>query len=183
MRRNIRGSIGALLLLGTAVLLFCCPGCRAPMLPPPSAEELLSYETKPFVCAFTVTEPDGSSFSALFERTETDDRLTVFGEYGSRTVFRFAGENVFLCCAGGERGEPVSVPVLLPRDRGAALWRSMFSLIFEGPAAVTRTEDGLSVTAGQDSLLFSEDGTLRSVVRCDADRETVLSVTSFTLQT
>ena len=158
------------------------------MLPPPSAETLLSYETKPFLCTFTVTEPDGCSAEAELLRAEDGDTLTVTGEYGTRTVYRFAGGEVFLFCEGSETEDALSVPVTLSpavrgmecdtvrgTERGAGMWRSLFSLAVSPEMSVSRTAGGLSLLSGGDTLLFSEDGVPVEFVRADGSRVCVLS--------
>lgn len=161
---------------GLFLLLWLCFGCSAPMLPPPSAETLLSYETKPFLCTFTVTEPDGYSAEAELLRAEDGDTLTVTGEYGSRTVYRFAGGEVFLFCAGSETEDALSVPVALSdAASGAGMWRSLFSLAVSPEMSVSRTAGGLSLLSGGDTLLFSEDGVPVEFVRADGSRVCVLS--------
>ena len=178
MMRKKRVCAGVCAVLG--ILLFCV-GCTAPMLPPPSAEKLLSYETKPFLCTFSVTEPDGYAAEAILARTADGDTLTVTGEYGARTVFRFTGGETFLTCTGSDTEEALSVPVLLPDGRGAGLWRSMFSLAVTAEGDVSRTEDGIVLRTGTDTLLFSEDGVPRRIVRTGAEGDTAVRIVSFVL--
>lgn len=181
MKQTQRTSAG---FCGLFLLLWMCFGCSAPMLPPPSAETLLSYETKPFLCTFTVTEPDGYSAEAELLRAEDGDTLTVTGEYGSRTVYRFAGGEVFLFCAGSETEDTLSVPVTLSpavrgmecgTEHGAGMWRSLFSLGVSPEMSVSRTAGGLSLLSGGDTFLFSEDGVPVEFVRADGSRICVSS--------
>ena len=181
MKQKQRTAAG---LCGLFLPVWLCFGCSAPMLPPPSAETLLSYETKPFLCTFTVTEPDGYSAEAELRRSEDGDTLTVTGEYGSRTVYRFAGGEVFLFCTGSETEDALSVPVTLSPAvcgtecgiaRGAGMWRSLFSLAVSPEMSVSRTEGGVSLLSGGDTFLFSEDGVPAEFVRADGSRICVSS--------
>lgn len=174
--RRRRARLCALLCVLLAGYLSC--GCTL-FLQPPSAEALLSYETAPFLCSFSVTEPDGSVFSAALARTETEDTLTVTGKFGSRTVFCFSGGETVLFCAGSEAEEPMRIPAALPENSGAGLWRSLFCRMADTDTEVMCTEDGYAFSCGDDTFFFSRERVPLCIRHTGDDGETVLAVQSF----
>ena len=145
-----------------ALFLLLLPpftGCRSvPHMP--DAEELLSVLQTAFVCGFTAEEAGMPAVPCALTRTADGDTLRVTMPH-STVTFSFSGGQTFLC-AGGEAdgGKPLSVPVTLPADTGAALWRSLFCMIPSADAAVTRTDDGYCVSDPASGILMycSADG-------------------------
>ena len=107
-------------------------------------------------------------------RTAAGDTLRVTMPHSTVTL-SFSGGQTFLC-AGGE-GEPLSVPVTLPADTGAALWRSLFCLFPPADAAVTRAGDGYCVSDPVSGMLVycSADGLPTRIV----SGSVTLTVTAF----
>lgn len=165
------------LFLTLAVLCFFC-GCGIPALGADAAS-LAAVFTEPFVCGFEA-RTDGITVCGTLTRSADGDRLSVTSEHGN-TVFFFTGDEVFLC-AGGQDGSgeaPLRIPVRLPRDSGAAYYRSLFCVIPDDGCSVRQQGDTFVVTdaAGTRSAVYSRSGTPLSL----SDAETTVTITAFTV--
>ena len=159
-------------------------GCQNGLVTP-SAGELLAYQQTAFLCGFTVSDatlPADTTLTASLARTAEGDNMTVTGKY-SRTGYLFSGESCFLCSDLSTGEDALKIPVTMPDTGGVGAWRSLFLCVFPDTAAVSRTAEGLCVESvqadGTYRLIFSEDGTPRSLSRERDGQTLTLTITSF----
>lgn len=162
-----------LLLILLVPVLSACTG------PAPTAETLLSFETRPFLCGFTVTDKGegGTVMEAALLRDEHGDTLTVTAPH-SRVVFRFENGQTYLVTEASAGEDALTLPVTLPGDSGAGYLRGLFCIPCTEGMQVMSSGEGhcISDSTGHIRFFFSRQGVLRSM---ETDTVT-LQVTSFT---
>lgn len=148
MHRTVRYLFFCVIL--SCILAGCCFS-----LTPPSPKQLLSVFSEPFTCTVRSTlSDDGTSVTAAFVRTDTEDTLTVRGRC-SDIIFTFTRGETVLSVRGNDTHPPLILQIPHISDRGAYILPQIFSVLPD--------ETFSSVYEDDDIVVVNADGTYRAV--------------------
>ena len=163
-----------------AVLLGCLPFFGGCAIHTPTAEELLSVFTQPFVCGFSASDSSGEAVPCVRTRTDAGATLCISGTSGN-TVFVFSGDAVSLSVGAAAGSDALLLPVTLPCDRGAVQFRSAFCVTADDGFTVSKEDVGYVVSSadGAFTAVFTGDGVPVSLSLNTSDTSLVLTIHSF----
>ncbi len=152
-----RPQIAVFLLILSTVLTGCS---LFRFMPPPAADALMGVFTEPFVCGFTLSPAASGPTTASLVRSAEGDLLTVYGD-AVNTVFFHDGTALTQQTAGNADTPPLSLPMPVGWNTGAAASLALFSVPPDDSFSVSCADDGYLVTSGDGryTAVFSHDGT------------------------